>query len=278
MSSTLRHVESLHSASAASDGAGVRLFRNIAPRLQQRLDPFLLLDEFRSDDPNDYIGGFPDHPHRGFETVTYMLEGAMRHRDSTGSEGVLRSGGVQWMKAGRGVIHSELPEQVGGLLQGFQLWINLPSGEKMDAPRYEEFARVAIPTTQPAEGVLARVIAGTVAGVTGPIAARRTRPLYVDLEFTAGARLTQPIEPGAASFVYVYEGALRIGDKTVPTRNLAVLGPGGAVELHAEAPAKALLLAGAPLGEPIVQYGPFVMNSKAEIEQAIDDFRAGRLA
>lgn len=277
-----RKVEAIHTATPASDGAGVRLQRNIAPELQHRLDPFLLLDEFRSDNPDDYIAGFPNHPHRGFETVTYMLAGRMRHKDSVGNEGVLEPGSVQWMKAGRGVVHSEMPEQKDGLLRGFQLWINLPSDEKLSAPEYEELEASRIPKIQLEDGVQAHLIAGELGGERGPIRARRTQPLYVDLQFEAGAQISPTIPAGHNAFLYVFEGNLEIASETAAgERQLAVLSPSeesAQIELRAEGgPARALLLAGAPLNEPIVQIGPFVMNTRAEIEQAFADYQAGRL-
>ena len=277
-----RKVEAIHPATPASDGAGVRLQRNIAPELQHRLDPFLLLDEFRSDNPDDYIAGFPNHPHRGFETVTYMLAGRMRHKDSVGNEGVLEPGSVQWMKAGRGVVHSEMPEQKDGLLRGFQLWINLPSEEKLSAPEYEELGASRIPLVQLADGVEAHLVAGELGGASGPIRTRRTKPLYVDLKFEAGANYSPPIPAGHNAFLYVFEGNLEIaGETATRAQQVVVLSPSAErseVQLRAEGgPARALLLAGAPLNEPIVQIGPFVMNSRAEIEEAFADYQAGRL-
>jgi len=275
-----RTIESIHPALPASDGAGVRLSRNIAtPSLQRRLDPFLMLDEFRSDDPNDYIAGFPSHPHRGFETVTYMLEGAMRHRDSAGNEGVLRSGGIQWMKAARGVIHSEMPEQVDGLMQGFQLWINLPSREKMDPPRYEEMGAERIPTVARPDGSMLRVVSGEFDGARGPIEARATEPIYLDVTLPEGNSLELPTPLGHNALIYVFDGAVEVEGRRIGKRELGVLGDGESVRLSSrDGAARLLFLAGKPIGEPIIQYGPFVMNSKAEIEQAFSDYRDGRLA
>lgn len=278
----MRTVESIHPATLASDGAGVRLRRNIAPELQKRLDPFLLLDEFRSDDPNDYIAGFPAHPHRGFETVTYMLAGRMRHKDSAGNEGVLEPGSIQWMRAGRGVIHSEMPEQEDGLLRGFQLWINLPSDEKLSDPLYEEMGRERIPDIQLGAGVRAHLIAGELGGERGPIKERRTQPLYADLRMEPNSELSVSIPGGHNALLYVFEGTLRVADDVeIPSQSLAVLsGSPEDAELRLSAPtegARALLLAGAPLRESIVQMGPFVMNTREQVAQAFADFQAGRL-
>src|SRR5207302_799171 len=211
---------------AASDGAGVKLNRAIGGSDLPQLDPFLLLDEFRSDDAADYLAGFPEHPHRGFETVTYMLAGRMRHRDSQGNTGLLGPGSVQWMTAGRGIVHSEMPEQENGLMWGFQLWINLPARDKMTAPRYQDIAPEAIPTATLPGGGTAKVIAGTFGGVRGPVAAAATEPTYLDVSLPAGASLRHALPPGHAAFAYVYDGALHIGGSAVKARHLAVLGAG----------------------------------------------------
>jgi redox-sensitive bicupin YhaK (pirin superfamily) len=247
--------------------------------LQRRLDPFLMLDAFGSDSADDYIGGFPDHPHRGFETITYMLAGRMRHRDSAGHEGLLADGGVQWMTAGRGVIHSELPEQTEGRMEGFQLWLNLPARDKMAAPWYRDIQSAELPEWR-GQGVTARVIAGESHGVAGAVRRERTEPLYLDLHLDAGAAFEQPLPEGHNAFVYVYRGSLAIGAQPVPAQRMAILGNvGDGVRLAAQADgARAILIAGRPLKEPIVQYGPFVMNTQQEIFQAVEDFRAGRLA
>jgi quercetin 2,3-dioxygenase len=247
--------------------------------LQRRLDPFLMLDAFGSDSADDYIAGFPDHPHRGFETVTYMLAGRMRHRDSAGNEGLLQSGGVQWMTAGRGVIHSELPEQTEGRMEGFQLWLNLPARDKMSPPWYRDIGSPEIPEWQ-GQDVTARVIAGTSHGVAGAIQRDGTAALYLDIHLAAGTAFEQPLAPQHNAFVYVYCGAVTIGSQAVPQQRMAILanrGDGVRVQATAEG-ARLLLIAGRPLNEPIVQYGPFVMNTKEEILQAVDDFNAGRLA
>jgi redox-sensitive bicupin YhaK (pirin superfamily) len=276
-----RAVERLIAGQPASDGAGVRLTRVLTQPLQRRLDPFLLLDAFRTDNPEDYIGGFPDHPHRGFETVTYMIAGRMRHRDSAGHEGLLSNGGVQWMTAGRGVVHSEMPEQEDGRMEGFQLWLNLPAKDKMRAPWYRDIQAAQIPEFAATGGVKVRVIAGRSHGIDGAMQRERTEPLYLDVELPAGQRFAQVLPSACNAFVYVYRGELRIGDARVPSRHMAILandaGSDGVV-LRAEVPARALLVAGMPLGEPIAQYGPFVMNTNEEIFQAVRDFQSGRFA
>jgi redox-sensitive bicupin YhaK (pirin superfamily) len=274
-----RPVERVVAGTATSDGAGVKLTRVLTQPLQRRLDPFLMLDAFGTDNPDDYIAGFPDHPHRGFETVTYMLAGNMRHRDSAGHEGLLRDGGVQWMTAGRGVIHSELPEQTEGRMEGFQLWLNLPAKDKMSAPWYRDIQSSEVPEWR-AGGVTARVIAGSTHGVQGAVQRDGTSPLYLDLHLDAGASFEQPLPEGHNAFLYVYRGALRVGEQDVPVQRMAILrNSGDGVRLDAGAAgARAILVAGRPLKEPIVQYGPVVMNSQQEIFQAVEDYRAGRLA
>lgn len=273
-----RRVEGLVAGQATSDGAGVKLTRVLTHALQRRLDPFLMLDAFGSDDPNDYIAGFPDHPHRGFETVTYMIAGRMRHRDSAGHEGLLENGGVQWMTAGRGVIHSEIPQQEAGVMEGFQLWLNLPSSAKLCAPWYRDFQAADLPRLTTPEGVAVTVIAGHSHGVQGAVTRPVTEPLYLDLHLPAGSHFTQPLPAAHNALVYVYRGAVRIAGETVPAQRMAVLAnEGDGVRIEADAPAQALLIAGRPLNEPIVQYGPFVMNTEQEIYQAISDYRSGRL-
>jgi redox-sensitive bicupin YhaK (pirin superfamily) len=281
-----RTVERLIAGQPTSDGAGVKLTRVLTQPLQRRLDPFLMLDAFGTDNPQDYIGGFPDHPHRGFETVTYMIAGRMRHRDSAGHEGLLSNGGVQWMTAGRGVIHSELPEQEGGRMEGFQLWLNLAAKDKMRAPWYRDIQSAEIPEFATAEGVKARVIAGRSHGVDGAMQREVTEPLYLDLELPAGASFAHALPASHNVFVYVYRGALKIGETEVPVQRMAILANRGqpdgvetdGVVLEATAPARALLISGKPLGEPIAQYGPFVMNTNDEIFQAVKDFQSGRFA
>ena len=276
-----RAVEQLVTGIETSDGAGVSLTRVLSGRLQQRLDPFLMLDAFGSDNPDDYIAGFPDHPHRGFETITYMISGRMRHRDSAGHEGLLENGGVQWMTAGRGVIHSEIPEQENGVMEGFQLWLNLPAARKMSEPWYRDFPAAAIPEYQTAEGVQVRVIAGSSNGVSGAVTREVTEPIYLDIHLPADADFSTVIPPGHHAFAYVYRGAAQIGDTRVDAKRMAILdNPANSdgVSLRAEAPTRLILVAGKPLHEPIVQYGPFVMNTQQEIHQALDDFRSGRFS
>jgi redox-sensitive bicupin YhaK (pirin superfamily) len=276
---SFRSVERLIAGRATSDGAGVKLTRVLTQDLQRRLDPFLMLDAFGSDSADDYIAGFPDHPHRGFETVTYMLAGRMRHRDSAGHEGLLSDGGVQWMTAGRGVIHSELPEQTEGRMEGFQLWLNLPAKDKMTPAWYRDIQSPEVPEWH-GKGVTARVIAGATHGVAGAMQREGTDPLYLDLHLDAGATFEQPLPENHNAFVYVYRGSLSVGEEAVPMQRMAILANrGDGVRLTGGSDgARAILVAGRPLNEPIAQYGPFVMNTQAEIYQAVEDFRAGRLA
>ena len=283
--STLHHprdIERLITGQATSDGAGVKLTRVLTQNLQRRLDPFLMLDAFGTDNPGDYIGGFPDHPHRGFETITYMLDGRMRHRDSAGNEGLLSGGGVQWMTAGRGVIHSEMPEQEAGRMEGFQLWLNLPARDKMCPPWYRDIPAAEIPELRTPQGVGVRVIAGSSHGVNGAMQRAATEPLYLDLSLPAGAVFEQPLPASHNAFIYVYRGELLVAGQAVPRQRMAILAntPGrDGVRLQGGVEGtRALLIAGQPLNEPIAQYGPFVMNSNDEIFQAVEDFRAGRLA
>ena len=263
-----------------SDGAGVKLTRVIGQPKLDSLDPFLLLDEFGSDSANDYISGFPDHPHRGFETVTYMLDGRMRHRDNHGNSGLLESGSVQWMTAGRGIVHSEMPEQEHGLMRGFQLWVNLAAKDKMIEPRYQDIAPEKIPTVEPAPGVTVRVVAGDLFGVTGPVNGIAIEPVYFDIGLEPGTKLSVPLPEGHSAFDYVFEGeAVQVGSDTLGSRELAVLSRGDQVELSvsAEAPAaRVLLVAGRPLNEQVARYGPFVMNTPEQIVQAMQDYQAGQ--
>ena len=266
---------------AASDGAGVKLTRVIGGPELPDLDPFLLLDEFGTDSPEDYIAGFPDHPHRGFETVTYMLDGRMRHRDNHGNEGLLTPGSVQWMTAGRGLVHSEMPEQESGRMRGFQLWVNLPARDKMTDPRYQEFAPDHIPLAHPADGVQVKVIAGRVGDTVGPIVQPATAPLYLDVALQPGVAWEYVLPDGHNAFAYVFEGALRIGAddnaRVLATHEMGVLGGGAALAMQAEdAGARLILVAGAPLREPVARHGPFVMNSRQELMQAFVDFQEGR--
>jgi redox-sensitive bicupin YhaK (pirin superfamily) len=275
-----RTVERLVTGQATSDGAGVKLSRILTQDLQHRLDPFLMLDAFGSDKPDDYIAGFPDHPHRGFETVTYMIAGRMLHRDSAGNEGLLQNGGVQWMTAGKGVIHSEIPQQDQGVMEGFQLWLNLHSSEKMNAPWYRDFQNAQLPQLTTPEGVQVTVIAGASHGVQGAVTRAITQPVYLDVHLPQGARFEQTLPECHNAFIYVYRGEARIGGQTVPVQRMAILAntaQADGVVIEASVDAKLILVAGQPLKQPIVQYGPFVMNTKEEIYQALADFRDGRL-
>ncbi len=260
-----------------SDGAGVRLRRIIGSPELNMLDPFLMLDAFRSDDPDDYIAGFPPHPHRGFETVTYLLAGCMQHRDSTGRTGVLRAGGVQWMTAGRGVEHSEMPKQENGLLSGFQLWVNLPAAQKMSEPRYQEYDPEDIPLEKRDDGTEIRVIAGaTSQGTTGPVHQVAAQPIYFDVFLPAGNEFTEAVTKGHNAFIYLIEGALEIGATTIGAGTLAILSDGGELRISAStSDARFLLVAGKPFNEPVARSGPFVMNTTEEIQQAYSDYRRG---
>ena len=274
-----RTVEQLVVGHATSDGAGVKLTRVLTQSLQHRLDPFLMLDAFGSDAPDDYIAGFPDHPHRGFETVTYMIAGRMRHRDNTGHEGLLESGGMQWMTAGRGVIHSEIPQQREGRMEGFQLWLNLSGKDKMCAPWYRDFAAADLPGFITDSGVGVTVIAGESHGIIGAVTRQVTEPLYLDLSLPAGTRFAQRLAADHNAFAYVYRGEITIAGQSVPSQRMAILNnDSDGVLIEANNEAKVLLIAGRPLGEPIAQYGPFVMNTEQEIYQALKDYREGRLS
>jgi redox-sensitive bicupin YhaK (pirin superfamily) len=276
-----RRIDRLITGQRTSDGAGVKLTRVLTHDLQQRLDPFLMLDAFGSDQADDYIAGFPDHPHRGFETVTYMIAGRMRHRDSAGNEGLLENGGVQWMTAGRGVIHSELPEQEEGLMEGFQLWLNLPASHKMQAPWYRDFKAAELPRLRTPEGAAVTVIAGQCQGIAGAVEREFTEPLYLDIELQAGTSFEQPLPDSHNAFLYVYRGQIEVAGTSVPAQKMAILAnePGrDGVALKSEQGSRLLLIAGRPLREPIAQYGPFVMNSRDEIYQAMADYQSGRLA
>ncbi len=271
---------------ATSDGAGVRLRRVIGGTALPDLDPFLLLDEFGTDRAEDYIAGFPDHPHRGFETVTYMLDGRMRHRDNHGNEGLLTPGSVQWMTAGRGLVHSEMPEQQEGRMRGFQLWVNLPAALKMTAPRYQEFAPERMPVAHPRSGVAVKAIAGDVVDadgrtLRGPIEQPATAPLYLDIALDPDATWELDLPSGHNAFVYAYEGRATVGEgdsaRWLDTQMLGVLGGGERLRLRAgDAGARLILVAGRPLREPVARYGPFVMNSREELMQAVVDFQSGR--
>lgn len=274
-----RSIERIVSGRPTSDGAGVKLLRLFAGDLQKRLDPFLMLDLFGSENPDDYIAGFPDHPHRGFETITYMLAGRMRHRDSAGHEGILETGGVQWMIAGRGVIHSEIPQQVAGRMAGFQLWLNLPAADKMREPWYRDFQAADVPHVGCADDVGITVIAGHCCGLQGAVERPMTEPLILDLHLPQGATFAQEIPAGHHAFLVPHQGGVGIAGQQVPEGRLAILGnDGDGVRITAQSESRVLLVAGKPLGEPITQYGPFVMNNAEQVEQALQDYRAGRLA
>ena len=276
--SEARRVVAVIQGVPTSDGAGVKLTRVIGQRALPDLDPFLMLDEFGSEKGADYIAGFPDHPHRGFETVTYMLDGRMRHGDNKGHSGLLVSGSVQWMTAGRGIVHSEMPEQEDGLMRGFQLWVNLPARDKMCEPRYQEYAPEKIPVARPAAGVTVKVIAGEVAGVKGPVGGVATDPTYLDIALEKGATFSHPLPKDYNAFAYVFEGAGMVGIKEIEKGHLAVLSQGERFEVTADdQAARMILVAGRPLREPVAKYGPFVMNTPEEIQQAIADYQAGRL-
>ena len=276
-----RGVERVISGQFVMDGAGVKINRVLTNTLQRRLDPFLMLDAFGSDKAGDYIAGFPEHPHRGFETITYMLAGRMRHRDSGGNEGLITDGGVQWMTAGRGVIHSEMPEQNEGLMEGFQLWLNLPAKDKLCEPWYRDIPNADVPRFTTDSGATVQVIAGSSHGVDGAVQRAGTEPLYLDIALPAGASFEQPLPAGHNAFLYVFRGEAVVAGKGVPQTKMAILdnaeGADGVV-IKASTPTRLLLIAGRPLKEPIAQYGPFVMNTQAELHQAVEDFRAGRFA
>jgi len=262
----------------ASDGAGVKLRRSLGASQLQRHDPFLMLDEFYSDDPDDYLAGFPSHPHRGFETVTYMLDGHMRHEDSRGNRGDLGPGDVQWMSAARGIIHSEMPQQTEGRMRGFQLWLNLPAAEKMKPAAYRDISSGEIPVARPGDAVSLKVIAGKFQETTGPIHGGATDPYYFDIHLDAGGAFEAALPSGHNAFLYAYEGEAKVEDKILPHRAAGLLSDGEVVKVSSDKGGKVLLLAGKPLREPIVQYGPFVMNTREEIERAIADYQSGALA
>jgi len=289
---TARTLKTVIPSQPASDGAGVKLRRSLGGTQGQRHDPFLMLDEFYSDDPDDYLAGFPSHPHRGFETVTYMLDGHMRHEDSGGNRGDLGPGDVQWMTAARGIVHSEMPQQTEGRMRGFQLWLNLPAKEKMKPAAYSDIPAAAIPVAELAGGVRVKVIAGTLAPdpspaggrgepVTGPMHGLSTEPLFYDVHLPANAAFDARLPAAHNAFLYAYEGEATVGTerKALPHRAAGLLSAGDSLRIEAgKDGARVLLLAGKPIGEPIVQYGPFVMNTRDEIEQAIRDYQSGEFA
>ncbi|MGE6331054.1 pirin family protein [Psychrobacter pacificensis] len=276
-----RQIEQLFAGVDTQDGAGVKLTRVLTQQLQQRLDPYLMLDNFKSDNPDDYVAGFPNHPHRGFETITYMITGRMRHRDSAGNEGLLQNGGVQWMTAASGVIHSELPEQEDGAMEGFQLWLNLPAKDKMNNPWYKDFQSEDLPKYTTVDGVDVTVIAGRSHGVEGAVTRDITEPTYLDIHLPAGTSFNQAIPADHNAFAFVYRGKVDIAGETVPTKTMAILenndsADGVTITANSSEDTKVILITGRPLREPIVQYGPFVMNSQQEIMQAVTDFQSGK--
>lgn len=274
---TSRPVEQVLPATEVTEGAGVTVHRTIGTPGLRQFDPFLMLDYFNSDNPNDYIAGFPDHPHRGFITLTYMLDGYMLHRDSMGNEGNLRSGGAQWMKAASGVIHSEMPKQVNGLMRGFQLWINLPAREKMSAPAYQEFAGEAFPVIEH-NGTRVKILCGDYQGTRGPIRDDYTNVQYLDIRLPANGGFSHHIDAALRGFIYVYEGDAAVAATHLPQHSFAVMGEGDSIAVAAgKDGARFIVVAGKPIGEPIVQYGPFVMTSMDDIKQAIADYNNGTL-
>jgi redox-sensitive bicupin YhaK (pirin superfamily) len=278
---TIRKLERLIPSIPASDGAGVKLRRSLGASQLARHDPFLMLDEFFSDDPDDYLAGFPSHPHRGFETVTYMLDGHMQHKDNHGNTGDLGPGDVQWMSAARGIIHSEMPQQSEGRMRGFQLWLNLPAKEKMKPAAYRDIGAEEIPVFSLGDKGEVKVIAGRLGGTTGPIHGGGTDPYYFDVHLAPGAVFEEAVPAGHSAFLYVYEGEALVGEARQPVarRAAGLLSDGEKVRIEAGAEgARVLLLAGKPLREPVVQYGPFVMNTREEIEQAIADYQSGALS
>lgn len=277
--SSIREVKQIFNGLLASDGDGVQLTRIIGTPYIDMLDPFLLLDAFGSDKPHDYIGGFPAHPHRGFETVTYMLEGRMRHKDSAGNEGLIETGGVQWMTAGKGIVHSEMPEQIDGMLAGFQLWVNLPAAEKMIEPKYQEKTASEIPIERRDNGVSIKVIAGeTSQGTKGIINNDFVTPTYWDVSTDQGETLSESIPENHNAFVYLMQGRITIGEngKELAPGQLAILGYGESVSITATEESRFLLIAGKPLNEPVVRGGPFVMNTREELNQAYIDYQSGQ--
>ena len=277
----IRNIKQIINGIKASDGDGVQLTRIIGSPYLEMLDPFLLLDAFGSDKPQDYIGGFPSHPHRGFETVTYMLAGKMRHKDSAGNEGVIEAGGIQWMTAGKGIIHSEMPEQDNGLLAGFQLWVNLPASEKMTAPKYQEKTSEEIPEESRGKTTHIKVIAGKTAnGTQGIIDNPKINPIYWDIKATESSEFVDNIPQGHNAFIYLIEGSISIADPSakIAPGQLAILDDGNQVRVYASKESRYLLIAGKPIGEPVERAGPFVMNTKQEIRQAFADYQSGELA
>jgi redox-sensitive bicupin YhaK (pirin superfamily) len=275
---TARVIEKIVSGQATQDGAGVSLKRIIGQSALPRLDPFLMLDEFGSDRPQDYISGFPEHPHRGFQTVTYMLAGKMEHRDSVGNRGIIESGGIQWMNAGRGIIHSEMPMQTEGLIRGFQLWVNLPAKDKMSEPSYQDIPASQVPVVNMENGTQVKILSGKFNQVKGPVCGQSMDLLFLDVQIAAEQSLNIAISTGHAAFIYCYEGSLIIQGEALIKGELAVLSKGDCLDVVGKEASSFIIVAGQAINEPIVQHGPFVMNSESEIRQAVHDFQTGRLA
>jgi hypothetical protein len=274
---TIRKIQQVVPGMPASDGAGVKLIRSLGSANHLRADPFLMLDAFSSENPDDYVAGFPSHPHRGFETVTYLLDGHMLHEDHLGNRGNLKSGGVQWMTAGRGIIHSEMPQQENGRMRGFQLWINLPAKEKMKPAGYRDIQAEEIPEVSLGSGSL-KIISGNYGDAVAPVQGGSTEPVYWDVSLPAGGMFTQEIKDKTV-YLYPFEGSIEVGDRVLKMHQGGVLGPGDTVRARSGPEgARFLVLAAKPIKEPIVQYGPFVMNTREEIEQAITDYQSGALA
>lgn len=274
--SSIKELIQVSQGMPASDGAGVKLTRLIGTPEIDMLDPFLMLDAFESDQAQDYIAGFPPHPHRGFETVTYMLAGKMRHKDSVGNEGVIEANGVQWMTAGKGIVHSEMPEQESGLMQGFQLWVNLPKSEKMTNPAYQEFPADQIQTEAGNQGQEIRVIAGrTNLGTKGVVNNNFVSPTYMDISLPASTDFSQQLQSGENTFIYVIEGTIKIGEqqRRLTAKQLGILSAGEMVKIAAEHSSRLLLISGQPLNEPVAKGGPFVMNTHQEVMQAFEDYQ-----
>lgn len=282
---TIRPIIQVIRGLPTSDGAGVKLYRSLGQTQGIRLDPFLMLDEFGTENPDDYIAGFPPHPHRGFETVTYMLEGHMLHEDHMGNRGDLHPGDVQWMTAGRGIIHSEMPQQSEGAMRGFQLWLNLPAKEKMKPASYRDIPSQSIPQVSNEQGIWMKVIAGEVEHadqvLRGPINGLSTDPIYLDLHIPAGKSIQLPINSARSALTYIYEGRAELStqhsSQLIGAQHAVIFGDGDVIQIKAQDDLRCLILAAIPIKEPIVQYGPFVMNTREEIEQAIDDYQHQRL-
>ncbi len=273
---TLTKIKQIAKGQATSDGAGVALTRIIGQGSVKRIDPFIMLDEFGSDQPQDYLAGFPSHPHRGFQTVTYMLQGKMGHEDSVGNQGLIEDGGLQWMNAGKGIIHSEMPMQTNGVLRGFQLWVNLPASEKMSPPDYQDIPSGQIPEHIFTDGKV-RVLAGEFNGLKGAVTTRAINPQFFDIHFTSSTSLTFDTNKKHNGFLFVYEGQIKVGEQVLMKGELGILAFEDLLLIDAQSNTRLIFVSGEPINEPVAQYGPFVMNTQAEIEQALRDYRDGRL-